>query len=283
MRRDAARPQVTLNYGSMLRECVRHERLAALLLAEPDTFHVLFRCVRRGARDWLRTPLSPPTPPPRPPPTPTPKCPARRNVESPHFDVASDAWATTKDLLTRHKGLVAEHLDGHFTEFFEQFALLVRSENYVTKRQSLKLLGELLLDRANFPVMSRYIASVENLKAIMIMLLDPSAAIQYEAFHVFKIFVANPRKHEQVLDVLLRNKARRPRLLPSPDHPSRLARLPGRAPSPSRRGRASATRPPRPAQEKMLSFLADFLKSREVQDENFRDEKAFLLEEIKRF
>jgi len=75
VRRDAARPQVTLNYGSMLRECVRHERLAALLLAEPDTFHVLFRCVRRGARDWLRTPLSPPTPPPRPPPNPNPEVP----------------------------------------------------------------------------------------------------------------------------------------------------------------------------------------------------------------
>lgn len=33
-----------------------------------------------------------------------------------------------------------------------------------------------------------------------------SSSIQYEAFHVFKIFVANPHKEGRVLDVLLRNQ-----------------------------------------------------------------------------
>jgi calcium binding protein 39 len=35
---------------------------------------------------------------------------------------------------------------------------LLLSTNYVTKRQSLKLLGEILLDRANFNVMTKYIS-----------------------------------------------------------------------------------------------------------------------------
>jgi hypothetical protein len=35
-------------------------------------------------------------------------------------------------------------------QFFSSFTTLVLSPNYVTKRQSLKLLGEILLDRANF-------------------------------------------------------------------------------------------------------------------------------------
>lgn len=34
------------------------------------------------------------------------------------------------------------------------------SENYVTRRQSLKLLGEILLDRANFDIMMKYIGCV---------------------------------------------------------------------------------------------------------------------------
>ena len=38
------------------------------------------------------------------------------------------------------------------------YAKLLNSENYVTRRQSLKLLGELLLDRANFSIMSKYVA-----------------------------------------------------------------------------------------------------------------------------
>lgn len=72
-------------------------------------------------------------------------------------------------------------------QFFHAFALLVQSTNYVTKRQSLKLLSELLLDRTNFAVMNRYIAIDDNLKMIMNMLRDKSKNIQFEAFHVFKV------------------------------------------------------------------------------------------------
>jgi hypothetical protein len=57
----------------------------------------------------------------------------------------------------------------------------------VTKRQSLKLLGEILLDRANFNVMTRYIANEANLKMMMNLLRDKSKNIQFEAFHVFKV------------------------------------------------------------------------------------------------
>ena len=76
----------------------------------------------------------------------------------------------------------------------------------MTKRQSLKLLGELLLDRSNFAVMTRYIASAEHLKTVMILLREKASSIQYEAFHVFKIFVANPHKDDGVRAVLLRNR-----------------------------------------------------------------------------
>jgi len=64
---------------------------------------------------------------------------------------------------------------------------LILSNNYVTKRQSLKLLGEILLDRANFNVMTKYIANEGNLKMMMNLLRDKSKNIQFEAFHVFKV------------------------------------------------------------------------------------------------
>lgn len=64
---------------------------------------------------------------------------------------------------------------------------LLHSPNYVTKRQSLKLLGEILLDRTNFNVMTRYISNEDNLKDMMNLLKDKSKNIQFEAFHVFKV------------------------------------------------------------------------------------------------
>ena len=66
--------------------------------------------------------------------------------------------------------------------------------------------GELLLDRANFTVMTKYISNPNNLKLMMNLLKNPSKNIQFEAFHVFKVFVANPNKDRAILDILLKNK-----------------------------------------------------------------------------
>ena len=99
---------------------------------------------------------------------------------------------------------------------------LILSSNYVTKRQSLKLLGEILLDRSNYTIMTRYISNAANLKMMMNFLRDKSRNIQFEAFHVFKVsrdrditghadyevFVANPHKPYEVDVILRRNKTK---------------------------------------------------------------------------
>ncbi|GFO08759.1 calcium-binding protein [Plakobranchus ocellatus] len=163
---------IALNCGMMLRECCRFEPLAKSVITSPD-FYKFFAY-----------------------------------VEVSTFDIASDAFSTFKDLLTRHKVFVAKFLEEHYDEFFRHYQLLLNSENYVTRRQALKLLGELLLDRHNFTVMNRYISHPDNLKLMMNMLREKSKNIQFEAFHVFKIFVANPNKPKPIMDILLRNKER---------------------------------------------------------------------------
>jgi len=157
-------------------------------------------------------------------------------VENAGFDVASDAFLTFKDLLTKHKTLCAEFLEKNYETIFEEYTKLLHSKNYVTRRQSLKLLGELLLDRANFNVMTKYISNQQNLKLMMNLLRDKNKTIQFEAFHVFKVFVANPNKAKPILDILIKNK------------------------------------------EKLITFLSNFHNEKE--DEQFADEKAFLLKQI---
>lgn len=84
--------------------------------------------------------------------------------------------------------MCAEFLENNYDRFFTAYQRLLASENYVVRRQSLKLLGELLLDRHNFNVMTRYISNPDNLKLMMNMLKEKSRNIQFEAFHVFKVF-----------------------------------------------------------------------------------------------
>uniref|UniRef100_A0A671MNY9 Calcium binding protein 39-like n=1 Tax=Sinocyclocheilus anshuiensis TaxID=1608454 RepID=A0A671MNY9_9TELE len=90
----------------------------------------------------------------------------------------------------------------HFKDFFGYV------EMSTDTRQSLKLLSELLLDRHNFTVMTRYISKPENLKLMMNLLRDKSPNIQFEAFHVFKVFVANPNKTQPIVDILLKNQTK---------------------------------------------------------------------------
>ncbi|KAF8511443.1 Mo25-like-domain-containing protein [Gautieria morchelliformis] len=111
------------------------------------------------------------------------------------FGISCDAFANCKETLTRHKPMVAEYLEENYDRFFNSYTALLLSTNYVTKRPSLKLLGKILLDRANFNVMTRYISNETFLRA---------EAERLKAN--LKVFVANPKKPPQIDSTLRRNK-----------------------------------------------------------------------------
>jgi len=130
-----------------------------------------------------------------------------------NFDVSSDAFSSLHDLLLTHKSVAAAYLEANFTEFFELYNVLLQSDDYITQRQALKLLGEILLDRSFMKVMLSYIGDDGFLQIHMNLLRESSKAIKIEAFHVFKIFAANPRKPPRVQQILFKNKDRLMKLL----------------------------------------------------------------------
>ncbi|XP_021904965.1 calcium-binding protein 39 isoform X1 [Carica papaya] len=161
--------EIALHCGNMLRECIKFSTLAKYIL-ESASFQLFFKF-----------------------------------VELPNFDVASDAFSTFKDLLTKHDSVVSEFLTAHYDEFFDVYERLLTSSNYVTRRQSLKLLSEFLLEGSNSHIMKRYILEVRYLKVMMTLLKDSSKNIQISAFHIFKVFVANPNKPREVKVILAKN------------------------------------------------------------------------------
>lgn len=112
-----------------------------------------------------------------------------------------------QELLTKHKDIIPHYLSQNFDLFFSKYnTVLIQSTSYVTKRQSIKLLGEILLDRSNYNVMTAYVDRGEHLKICMNLLRDDRKMVQYEGFHVFKVFVANPHKSVAVQKILLMNR-----------------------------------------------------------------------------
>lgn len=126
------------------------------------------------------------------------------------FDKLSDALHVFNDLLTRHKPMASKFLSEKNEAFFTKFnkELIGTNSNFVTKKQCIKMLAQILSSKENYRIMLAYVTSAENLKVIMKLLQDSSTAIQLEAFHVFKIFVANPyvEKAEKVARILFKNK-----------------------------------------------------------------------------
>ncbi|KAJ2780685.1 conidiophore development protein hyma [Coemansia javaensis] len=198
-----ANPDAAVFCGNMLRECFKHETLVRTALRLPEFFNFF---------DY---------------------------VEGDNFDVTSDAFNSFHEALTKFKEPAVAFLTDNYDAFFAKYNQLLESKNYVVHRQSLKLLGEILLERKNFHVMIAFIKDSSNLKMIMNALNDRSKSIQYEAFHIFKIFVANPTKTPEVHKILHNNK------------------------------------------DKLVKFLEDFQNDKNS-DEQFRDEKAFLIKEIKK-
>ncbi|XP_020596213.1 putative MO25-like protein At5g47540 [Phalaenopsis equestris] len=116
--------------------------------------------------------------------------------------------------MTRHKSTVAEFLSKNYDWFFAEYnEKLLSSSNYVTARQAVKLLGDMLVERSNSDVMTRYVSSKDNLIVPMNLLRDKSRTIQIDAFHVFKLFVANQNKPTEIGTILMTNKSKILRLL----------------------------------------------------------------------
>lgn len=160
---------IALSCGHLLRECIKYSTLTRYLL-ESASLELFFKY-----------------------------------VELPNFDIASDALSTFKDLLTKHDTLVSQFFTEHFDQFFGLYDKLLRSANYVTRRQSLKILLDILLEPPNAHVMKRYILQPEYLETMMTLLKDSSKNIQMSAFHIFKVFVANPNKSPEIISILARN------------------------------------------------------------------------------
>merc|ERR1719223_2517093 len=78
----------------------------------------------------------------------------------------------------------------------------------MTKRQALKLLSDMLLDRNFMKVMIAYVGEAQHLRIHMDLLRHDSHVIRFEAFQIVKIFVANPNRPTRMTKIFNRNRHR---------------------------------------------------------------------------
>jgi len=203
---DVKTPDLALHCGSMLRSTLRHPSLYSRLVSDEHAPQFVYPFLDSF-------------------------------VSQPNFEVASDALETFRLILVGGGGAVvpssqspslpmtnltelentmdniaSAFLERAYTPIFEERfnpkLLSATHSNYIIRRVSLQLLSTLLLTRSNYNVMMRYISNRSNLITIMVLLRDASAHITFDAFNVFKVFVANPNKPPEVVRILADNKVK---------------------------------------------------------------------------
>merc|ERR1711879_647512 len=135
------------------------------------------------------------------------------------FVKMNDAFETLELILTRDcaRGCAFltrkndDELD-NYDQFFGAYneMLFANDAIYATKRRGFKLLCDILESKEYKSIMMKYISDKANLKRVLVVLGDKKEAntVTFEAFHVFKLFLGNPRKVPDVYRVLHRNKTR---------------------------------------------------------------------------
>lgn len=184
-----------LHFGTMMRSCLRHVSLYKELTITTER------------TKWYVFPF------------------LDKYVLLPNFDVSSDAMETLKIMFTGRgdKQVLDEQSQVAISELAANFMtrdydaiwiqrfnplMLQEKANYMTRRMALQILSTVLLTRANYAIMIKYVAERQNLILAMKLLRDTSPHITLDAFHVFKVFVANPNKPPEIIKILKDNSVK---------------------------------------------------------------------------
>ncbi|KAH7649653.1 hypothetical protein FG379_000913 [Cryptosporidium bovis] len=123
------------------------------------------------------------------------------------FDISSDSITTLRCYLFISPEITNDYILKNIDLFFSNiFKYLIQSNEYVPQRYGLRLLNQLLSVKELSKVMTLFSGNSEYLKIFMDLISSNLETISFEAFHIFKLFIANPKKSSDILNILKSNK-----------------------------------------------------------------------------
>ncbi|GME71818.1 unnamed protein product [Ambrosiozyma monospora] len=115
-----ANPEISIHTTGMLKEAIKYEQVAHFLLFD----NVFWKCF-----DYC---------------------------QSDSFEISTDAFSILIDLLTLHKEVSSQFFQEHKLKFIDYINRLITSKSYVTKREAIRLLAQLILSKSNYHLMAAY-------------------------------------------------------------------------------------------------------------------------------
>ncbi|KAH8738611.1 hypothetical protein FG386_000606 [Cryptosporidium ryanae] len=123
------------------------------------------------------------------------------------FDISSDSITTLRCYLFISPEITNDYILKNNRSFFNNiFKYLIQSNEYVPQRYGLRLLNQLLSIKELSKTMTLFSGNCEYLKIFMNLISSNLETISFEAFHIFKLFIANPKKSNDIVNILKSSK-----------------------------------------------------------------------------
>lgn len=130
------------------------------------------------------------------------------------FEIASEAFATLRELLLAQAPVTAAYFERKPCSFFDVYDTALKAGDYVTQRQAMHLLRCLLLHPRLEVAAAAYAGRLASLQVQLELLCSASRALRREAGQVLTLFVAAASSQEgPVRRALVRNRRRLAQLL----------------------------------------------------------------------
>ena len=125
------------------------------------------------------------------------------NINS--FDILSSNFQTFEDLLFNFSEYSMDYISTNYQIYSIFFKLMLMKSNYLIKLLFLPLLLKILINENSKIILLNFLSDSENLFFILNLFNTNSIRILNATYHIFKLFILNPKKNYLIKSIIISN------------------------------------------------------------------------------
>lgn len=125
-----------------------------------------------------------------------------------NFELLTSAYKTYEAMLVTNSDISSRYILQQYDIFSLQIKALLSSPSYLVQNLVLPVITKFITADGSKQILLNFVNDPENLCIIIHLLVSKSKRIKEAAYYLFKLFVINPRRNQEVRTVLRNNKVK---------------------------------------------------------------------------
>ena len=136
-----------------------------------------------------------------------------RFLNGDNFELLTSAFKTFEMMLMTNKEISSQFILNDYDIFALEMKVLLASPNYITQMIILPLITNFITAEPCRAILMNFVSDADNMCLIMPHLGSKSKKVRLSAYYLFKLFVINPRRNQNIRKILRKNKDKLTRII----------------------------------------------------------------------